>query len=58
MGEGQVEEGWNEHTAEDVEVGKIALGYNDQTDQRAFNWAIESLAVAEEFQHSSWKMVL
>jgi len=57
VGEGQVEEGWDVDTAENVEVGEVALGNTDQTDQRALNWSIESLAISKEFQHSSWEIV-
>ena len=34
---------------ENVQVGKVALGNNDETDPRTLNWSNESLAVAEEF---------
>jgi len=57
VGEGQVEESGDVDTAENVEVGEVALGNNDQTDQRALNWSIESLAISKEFQHSSWEIV-
>jgi len=55
--EGQIEEGGDVDTTENVEVGEVALGNNDQTDQRALNWSIESLAIPKEFQHSSWEIV-
>ena len=58
MGEGQVEEGGDVDTAENVKVGEVALGNTDDADKRAFNWAIEGFAITEEFQHCSWKMIL
>ena len=58
MGEGQVEEGGDVDTAENVKVGEVALGNTDDADKRALNWSIEGFAIVEEFQHYSWKMIL
>ena len=58
MAEGDVEQGWYVDTTEDIEVGEITLGDNNETDEATSNWSIESFAITKQFQDCSGKVVL
>jgi len=57
-GERQEKEAGDEDTTEDVKVCKITFRNNNQTDKRAFNWAVQCLAIAEELKDCIGKVIL